>query len=1205
MAKKNETSRDEIVNKIMESLGPDGVASRTVLVGEAGIGKTWLAKEVSKRVIQESYNVLWLHLNKRIEDVKSLYENLASQLSLIYEFEEGEGPDELDYSVETLEEKITQEMSSHKKNNLLLILDDEGSMTTENHVMKELNLQNFLKLHYSTTVKTLVTKRDEKEEKESTTIKVPPLTEMESLDLLHNSKDLLASFTNEDWLVLLQRLCDDGEIKKPTLMSCILSKSKGLPAAIVVLTKSLDNIKSLSAKQRKIFKELILSSDSLDAAAACKNAIDRRLYNPVLRLSYELLKLDDTVKRPVIACFWHILDFYNYSGCAYYRDLIVHWMLEGYFDPVKSVEKAYQEGHSILMDFMNRGILKIQEDNIVVPEFAMNNLLDLQDCGFFGRSSLGFDRVYGGDKRKGLGKIILIDDMIQTIQSKQKKITSIIVSGNRLRREVHGKFFEKPEMQDLEVVVLFEPTFEDLVQSLSKRKKLRVLVLRDCDLIQNIDELTSLERLHVLEVSGASSLDNIPDDFFKNMTQLQSINLSGLAIKSSPSTIENLSMLRCFILRDCSELQDLPNFNVATTKLEVIDIHGARKLESYFDKVKDWRYYKGKNKNFAHLQQLEHLDFSDTQIIRLPIFHSKDSTNDFSKMPSLTRLLLRNCTRLKRLPQLKPLTKLQILDASGATSLVEMLEVCLEDKNELRILDISKTTLPELADTIAGVVHLNQLLLKNCSQIEELPSIESLTHLEVFDVSGCNKLKKIDGSFGKMSYLHKVNLSETNLGKLPNKIPELSNLKELIIRNCLKLKTLPNLEKLTQLEIFDVSGSTELDIIEGSFENMPYLYRVNLSGTNLSELPNKISELSNLQELILRNCSKLKALPNLEKLTHLEIFDVSGSTDLEKIEGSFESMSYLCEVNLSGTKLKTFPELPKQSILCSSKRIVLADSTCLERDEWSQIKECLTTNSEGSIISKVAEKTCKKGDKLVYHGDRYRVLDPEVPLGVDIVDINKPMNLGKEYIAKAEYVSISENGSQNVSSIFHEFQMSSVKGCWVERCKDMEILFESDEKQEKDKSSSSSLENLWISNLPLLKSLYNSNGGFIFKNLKKLSVDCCPSIKSLFPEIPENLEILRVKFCDNLERLFEVEAGELLKLHKLHLLDLPVLSIVGAKLPNLVKYTIVKCPNLKVKEDELRLGTRITGEISEDQPHKFIGPETQTPTQPTEATSTV
>lgn len=1101
--------REETIKKIIDSFGQDDVASRTVLVGEAGIGKTWLAKEVSKRVTQgtsSSYNVFWLHLNKKFGDEKSIYENLAAQFSLFHEYEEGEKEDnEIDDSLESLKKKITKKVIKKKKN-LLLILDDEGSMTTENHVMKVLNLQDFLGKHS----KTLVIRRDEREEEESTTtIKVGPLTERESRGLLLSSKGLLESFTIEDWPVLLQSLCKNGEIDEATLMSCIASKSKGLPAAIVVLTKSLNSIKSLSAKQRNIFKELILSPKSLDEAAASKNATDCSRYNPVLRLSYELLKPDETVKSPVIACFWHVLDFYKYSGCAYYRDLIVHWMLEGYFDPVKSVKKAYQDGHSILMEFMNRGILKIQEDNMVVPEVSMSNLLDLQDCGFFGRSCLGFNRVYGGDKTKGLGRIILIDDMIQTIQSKKENIKTIIVSGNRLRREVPGKFFEKKEMQDLEVVVLFDPTFQDLVLSLSKLKKLRVLVIRDCDLIQDIDKLSVLQGLHVLEVSGASFLANIPDDFFNNMSQLQSLNLSGLPIKSSPSTIENLSKLRCFILRGCSELQDLPNFNVATKALEVIDIRGAQKLESYFDRVKDWKDYKGKNKNFAHLQKLEHLDFSETKIIRLPIFHLKDSSNDFSKMPSLTRLLVHNCTRLKRLPQLKPLTKLQILDVSGATKLVEMLEVCLEEKNELRSLDISETSLPELADTIIDVINLNQLLVRNCSKIIELPSIEKLTHLEVFDVSGCDKLKKIDGSFGKMSYLHKVNLS----------------------------------------------------------------------GTNLSELPNEISELSNIKELIISNCSMLNALPNLEKLIHLEIFDVSGCTELAKIEGSFENMSYLREVNLSRTKLETFPELPKESILSSSKFIVLADSTSFKRDNWIQIKECLAMKSEGSSFSNVAEKTREKSEKLVHHGNRYNVLDPGSPL--DIVDINRSMDLGTEAITKAEYVSISENEATSVSSIF----MKSVKGCWVERCKNMENLFTSDEKQEKD-NSSSTLETLWISNLPLLKSLYTTKGSFFFKNLKKLSIDCCPNIKFLFPEIPDKLETLRVTFCDQLERLFEVEVVELSNLRKLYLLNSSVLSAVGVKFPNLEIYTAEKCPNWKATKEELRLGIRKTEEISEDQSHK-------------------
>ncbi|CAH8346036.1 unnamed protein product [Eruca vesicaria subsp. sativa] len=1141
--KKEPISREETINKIMKYLGEDGVDSRTVLVGEAGIGKTWLAKEVSKRVTQEtssSYIVLWLHLNKKIGDEKTLYENLAAQLSLFFEYEEGENQNKVD-SLENLKKNISNEIIKTKKKNLLLILDDEASITTEEHVMDVLNLRKYLKdAVKGITLKILVTRRSEIQEKESDktkekesdrakekesgrTIKVDSLTEDESEKLLKDSQTFLESYTVEDWPDLLKRLCESKEIKEPTLMSCITRKSQGLPAAIVVLNKSLNSIKTLSAKQRKIFKEVILSPKSLDAAAASKNAVERSLYNPVLRLSYELLKLDEKIAKPVIACFWHVLDFYKYAGCAYYRDLIVHWMLEGYFDPVKSVEKAYQEGHNILMEFMNRGILKMQEDNMVVPEVSMRNLLDLEDCGFFGRSCLGFNRVYGGDKAKGLGRIIVVDDMIRTIQSKKEKITTLIVSGNRLRREIPNKFFERKEMQDhLEVVVLFDPTFQDLVKSLSKLKNLRVLVIRDCDLIKNIDELKVLKNLHVLEVSGASYLNDIRDDFFADMTQLQSLNLSGLSIKSSPSTIENLSMLRCFILRDCPNIQDLPNFNVATKELEVIDIHGARDLKSYFDRVTDWKYYKGKNKNFAHLRKLEHMDFSGTQIIRLPIFHLKDSTNDYSTMPELKRLLVRNCTELKRLPQLKPLTKLQVLDISGSKKLVEMLEVCLEEKEELRILDISGTPLPELADTINDVVNLNQLLVRNCSKMKWLPNIEKLTCLEVFDVSGSNQLAKIDGTFGKMAYLHKVNLS----------------------------------------------------------------------GTELSELPKEMAELANIKELIIKNCSKIVSLPNLENMIHLEIFDVSGCVELAKIEGSFKNMFYLCEVNLRKTKLKTSPELPEMSILSSSKRIVFADSKFLEKDEWKKIKDLVAKDPERSSFPSLADETSEEREKLAHHGERYRVLDPEVTSGMQIVDTNRPVD---DDISKAEYISVSDNETETVSSILDKFKISSVKGCWVERCKKMENLFV---------SSPESLEMLWISNLPLFKTL--GNEGLVFKNLKKLSIDCCRNIETLFKgasQVPENLEVLRVKFCDQLKKLFDdVEGvGELPKLRELYLLDLPVLSSDGVRFRSLEKYTKKNCPEFKAELEELKIGTKKT----EDQPHKDTAPEIQTPAESAKTTGQV
>ncbi|CDY38973.1 BnaC07g18470D [Brassica napus] len=321
------------------------------------------------------------------------------------------------------------------------------------------------------------------------------------------------------------------------------------------------------------------------------------------------------------------------------------------------------------MELINRGMLKIQENNVVVPERAMSSLIDPRRRGLLGRSRLRFSRVYRGDKKKGIGKITQIDDMIKTVQAKKgDKATTVLVSGDRLRRETPEKYFKK--LSDLEVLGLFEPTLDPFVSAFSILPKLRVLVIRDCDLLTDIEELKALKQLHALEVSGASSLKKISDDFFKALSKLQSLHLSGLQITTSPSSISELKELHCLIIKDCPLLEDLPDIQ-ELVKLEVVDVSGARGLQTCFDNTKGKKKNKSKNKNFYHLTRLQLLDFSESQIERLPIFQDS-AVGD--KLHSVKRLLLRDCSKLRRLPSLKPLSGLQILDLSGTTSLVEMLE---------------------------------------------------------------------------------------------------------------------------------------------------------------------------------------------------------------------------------------------------------------------------------------------------------------------------------------------------------------------------------------------------------------------------------------------------------------------------------------------------------------------------------------------------
>ncbi|CAH2046303.1 unnamed protein product [Thlaspi arvense] len=998
--------------KIFESL-KNGSVSRVKFVGEAGTGKTWMARKIFEHASKERFCfiALWLNLNKDLDET-SLYEDIASQLSVFLDNkddeeddsdDESDSEDEADQKVQDfmrLKEKIHQKLRRKKLNGkgnkgLLLVLDDEGSVTTEKMVMRDLYLGVFLAAYGP--LKILLTRRDG--EIQSHALNGP------------GSLTLRVSFTDEYLVDLLGSLIKDESLAELHFLNAwgtthellrqhIMRMSMRLPAALVVIAKSLNHICQnpsflVSQHSPEVLKKVNSFSFQSDTDTACEGARE----NPVLRLSYELLETSGTMT--MVDCFWHSLSFFEHCGCVSYQELIGHWILEGYFDPVRSVTKAYKDGHDIMMELIRRGFLKIQEGDVVMPEATMKSLIDLRRRGLSGRCRIGLAKVCGSDMTKGLGKINQVDDIIEAVRVTRRgeKLTTVLVSGNRLRRENPRKFFGK--LKDLEMLGLFEPKLEPFIPFLLNLVKLRVLVIRDCDLLTDIEELQALGGLHALEVSGASSLKKISDGFFKALSELQSLHLSGLQIKSSPSSISQLMELHRLIIRDCPLLEDLPDIQ-ELVKLEVVDVSGARGLQTCFDNTLGEKKNLGKNKNFYYLTKLQLLDFSESQIERLPIFQDSSVGN---KLPSVTRLLLRNCSKLRRLPSLRPLSGLQVLDLSGTTSLVKMLGACFEDKKDLRILSMSRT--------------------------------------------------------------------------------------------------------------------------------------------NLRQLPSTIEELSNLSELLLRDCTNLEALPNIGKLTNLKVFDVSGCAKLHRIEGSFVDMSYLREIDLSGTQVMIPPEFPKESKSRCLKSIILTDKRLFKGEKWSQITEAMQSEisqntsscdavveshgiseTEYGEITEIQSNVPRSSYSRGISGRHFH----QVPLNralykktlsflysasqQEATEVNETNGLGEESLANAEFLSFVDCSDAKFTSIFNKIK--SLKGCWLRMSLDIRDLFSG-----VDEERLGSLETLSITNLPSLETICC---GGSFKNLKKLSVDCCPKIRTLFPEaaqVPSSLEVLHIKFCEKLENVLE------------------------------------------------------------------------------------
>ena len=86
--------REAEKDKILKLLREDNVTT-TVLIGDAGVGKTWIARKIADSADKEglSYVTLWVFMTqqddeKSLHENRSLHENIARQLSILSTIEE-------------------------------------------------------------------------------------------------------------------------------------------------------------------------------------------------------------------------------------------------------------------------------------------------------------------------------------------------------------------------------------------------------------------------------------------------------------------------------------------------------------------------------------------------------------------------------------------------------------------------------------------------------------------------------------------------------------------------------------------------------------------------------------------------------------------------------------------------------------------------------------------------------------------------------------------------------------------------------------------------------------------------------------------------------------------------------------------------------------------------------------------------------------
>ncbi|XP_058759472.1 putative disease resistance protein At3g14460 [Vicia villosa] len=222
-------------------------------------------------------------------------------------------------------------------------------------------------------------------------------------------------------------------------------------------------------------------------------------------------------------------------------------------------------------------------------------------------------------------------------------------------------------------------------------------------------------------------------------------------------------------------------------------------------------------------------------------------------------------------------------------------------------------------------------LLSSKVVYELLPTMKQLC---VLSLSSYKSFTEIPNSIGNLSYMRYLNLSHTNIERLPSQISKLYNLQFLLLAGCKRFTELPkDIGKLVNLYYLDVSN-TALKEMPGEMGKLVNLRYLDVSDTALREMPVQIAKLQNLQTLsdfvVSKHndglkVSELGKFPNLHG--KLSISQLQNVTDpIEASKANMKMKERIDKLALEWDRGTTFSDPRNQSIVLE----LLQPSTNLE-----------------------------------------------------------------------------------------------------------------------------------------------------------------------------------------------------------------------------------------------------------------------------------
>ncbi|WJX66370.1 hypothetical protein P8452_50933 [Trifolium repens] len=380
--------------------------------------------------------------------------------------------------------------------------------------------------------------------------------------------------------------------------------------------------------------------------------------------------------------------------------------------------------------------------------------------------------------------------------------------------------------------------------------------LSECRNFARLPPLGKLPCLTTLHVSRMRELKYIDDDLYEGATKKAFPSLKKMELHDLPK-------LEKVLKAEGVEMPQLSDLNIyGTPKLNAFpSLPSVETFEANRDTERDSidggaPFLRGIAASMHNLKKLVINYVNELKVL----------PNELNSLSSLQELHIYTCDKLESIPEcvLQGLSSLQDLKFTCCRSLKSLPEgTNLTSLQTLRIIDCPK--LSSLPASFKELINLKELYIYGTPKLNAFPSLPSV---ETFEARRDTERDSIDGG---ASFLQGIAASMHNLKTLsivgfdelkvlPNELNSLSSLKQLHIRSCDRLESIPEcvFQGLGSLQLLDFAWCSSLKSLpEGT--NLTSLQTLNIYDCpKLSSLPASFKELINLHELHIHRCPVLE-----------------------------------------------------------------------------------------------------------------------------------------------------------------------------------------------------------------------------------------------------------------------------------------------------------------------------------------------------------